>query len=45
MQQTERDAILQMMKETDGNILKTSKRLGIGRQTLYNKIKAYGIET
>ena len=41
----ERNAIVQMLKETDGNKLETAKRLGIGRQTLYNKIKAYGIET
>ena len=27
-----------------GATLETAKRLGIGRQTLYNKIKAYGIE-
>ncbi len=41
----ERNAIIQMLKETTGNKLETAKRLGIGRQTLYNKIKAYGIET
>jgi DNA-binding NtrC family response regulator len=41
----ERNAIVQMLKETGGNKLETAKRLGIGRQTLYNKIKAYGIET
>jgi DNA-binding NtrC family response regulator len=40
----ERNAIAQMLKETGGNKLETAKRLGIGRQTLYNKIKAYGIE-
>lgn len=40
----ERNAIVQMLKETGGNKLETGKRLGIGRQTLYNKIKAYGIE-
>jgi DNA-binding NtrC family response regulator len=40
----ERNAILQMLKETGGNKLETAKRLGIGRQTLYNKIKQYGIE-
>ena len=39
----ERNAIVQMLKETGGNKLETAKRLGIGRQTLYNKIKAYGI--
>lgn len=41
----ERNAIIQMLKETSGNKLEAAKRLGIGRQTLYNKIKAYGIET
>jgi DNA-binding NtrC family response regulator len=40
----ERNAISQMLKETGGNKLETAKRLGLGRQTLYNKIKAYGIE-
>jgi two-component system, NtrC family, response regulator HydG len=40
----ERNAIMQMLKETGGNKLETAKRLGIGRQTLYNKIKAYGID-
>ena len=41
----ERNAIIQMLKETGGNKHETAKRLGIGRQTLYNKIKAYGIDT
>jgi two-component system response regulator AtoC len=40
----ERQTILQMLKETNGNKLETAKRLGIGRQTLYNKIKLYNIE-
>jgi DNA-binding NtrC family response regulator len=40
----ERNAIIQMLEETGGNKLETAKRLGLGRQTLYNKIKAYGIE-
>ena len=40
----ERNEIIRMLKETGGNKLETAKRLGIGRQTLYNKIKAYGIE-
>lgn len=39
----ERNTIMQMLKETNGNKLETAKRLGIGRQTLYNKIKAYNI--
>jgi DNA-binding NtrC family response regulator len=41
----ERNAILQMLKDTGGNKLETAKRLGIGRQTLYNKIKMYEIES
>lgn len=40
----ERQTIVQMLKETNGNKLETAKRLGIGRQTLYNKIKSYNIE-
>jgi two-component system response regulator AtoC len=40
----ERNTIIQLLKETGGNKLETAKRLGIGRQTLYNKIKAYGID-
>jgi DNA-binding NtrC family response regulator len=44
MEAMERNAIIQMLKETGGNKLETAKRLGIGRQTLYNKIKIYGIE-
>lgn len=39
----ERNTIIQMLKETNGNKLETAKRLGIGRQTLYNKIKQYKI--
>ncbi len=44
MEAMERNTIVQMLKETRGNKLETAKRLGIGRQTLYNKIKAYAIE-
>ena len=45
MEAMERNTILQILEETQGNKVETAKRLGIGRQTLYNKIKAYGIET
>lgn len=44
MEGVEKNAIIQMLKETGGNKVETAKRLGIGRQTLYNKIKAYGIQ-
>jgi transcriptional regulator with PAS, ATPase and Fis domain len=44
MEAMERNTIVQMLKETSGNKLETAKRLGIGRQTLYNKIKGYNIQ-
>ena len=43
MEAMERSKIIEVLKETGGNKLETAKRLGIGRQTLYNKIKAYSI--
>ena len=43
MEAMERTKILEVLKETDGNKQEAAKRLGIGRQTLYNKIKAYQI--
>src|SRR6266480_1290189 len=36
MEAMKRNAIIQMLKQTGGNKLETAKRLGIGRQTLYN---------
>ncbi|HOW66830.1 MAG TPA: sigma-54 dependent transcriptional regulator [Candidatus Paceibacterota bacterium] len=45
MEAMERNTIVQMLRETQGNKLETARRLGIGRQTLYNKIKAYSIES
>src|SRR3954469_6308213 len=43
MEAMERTKIIEVLKETRGNKLETAKRLGIGRQTLYNKIKSYAI--
>jgi transcriptional regulator with PAS, ATPase and Fis domain len=43
MEAMERNKIIEILNETRGNKLETAKRLGIGRQTLYNKIKAYAI--
>ncbi|MCL5096683.1 MAG: sigma-54 dependent transcriptional regulator [Candidatus Omnitrophica bacterium] len=40
----ERDAIIEILKETQGNKMEAAKRLGVVRQTLYNKIKIYGIK-
>jgi DNA-binding NtrC family response regulator len=44
-EKTERELIFKILKEEEGNKLSTCKRLGIGRQTLYNKIRKYGIDT
>ena len=34
--------ILHVLEETDGNITRAAKILGIQRMTLYNKLKKYG---
>ncbi len=39
----ERDIIRKTLEECNGNILKTAKRLGIGRPTLYRKMNKYEI--
>jgi DNA-binding NtrC family response regulator len=44
MDAMERNTIVKVLQETGGNKQETAKRLGIGRQTLYNKIKIFGIE-
>ena len=44
LQAMERNAIIQALKDTKGNKLKAAAHLGIGRQTLYNKLKLYDIE-
>ncbi|MFM1770308.1 MAG: hypothetical protein RJA22_2837 [Verrucomicrobiota bacterium] len=43
MEAMERNKIVEVLRETSGNKQETARRLGIGRQTLYNKIKAYQI--
>ncbi len=43
MQQTERQKIYEVLIRTGWNKLETAKTLGIGRQTLYNKIITYSI--
>jgi len=40
----ERRMIEETLKKTDGNISNTAKLLGIGRNTLYSKIKEHSIE-
>jgi len=39
----ERQAIMQAIKETDGNLTKAAKLLGFGRSTLYRKMERYGL--
>ncbi len=43
MEKTERAKIIEVLEQTGGNKFKTAKLLGIGRQTLYNKLKLYQI--
>jgi len=44
MQQLEKAAILQAIESCRGNLSLASKYLGLGRATLYRKLKAYSIE-
>jgi len=43
-EKAERDAIHEMLLKTGGNREKAAESLGIGRATLYRKLKQYGIE-
>jgi DNA-binding NtrC family response regulator len=44
LEDVERRAIIKALREVGGNKVEAAKRLGIGRQTLYNKIRLYKIE-
>jgi two-component system response regulator HydG len=39
----ERNALLHALNSHGGNVVQAAKALGITRQTLYNKMKKYGI--
>jgi len=43
LEAVERDTIARVLRENQGNKLAAAKRLGIGRQTLYNKIAQYDL--
>ncbi|NQU80120.1 MAG: sigma-54-dependent Fis family transcriptional regulator, partial [Bacteroidetes bacterium] len=43
LEEIEKQVIGKTIKKHNGNLTKTAKELGIIRQTLYNKIKKYGI--
>ena len=40
----EREAIRQALRDADGNRTRAAAALGMGRTTLWQKLKAYGIE-
>ena len=44
LKEIERDTIVNALNHYKGNILKVSAKLGIGRNTLYRKIKEYDIK-
>lgn len=44
LQCAERDAIIKTLSRSRGNLTATARVLGIGRSTLYRKLKAYGID-
>jgi transcriptional regulator of acetoin/glycerol metabolism len=45
LESLERDAIVQSLRDADGNKRKAAKSLGVSRATIYRKIHEYGIVT
>jgi transcriptional regulator of acetoin/glycerol metabolism len=45
LESLERDAIVQSLRDADGNKMKAAKSLGVSRATIYRKIHEYGIVT
>ena len=45
LEEMEKNYILRVLKESNGNQSKASQLLGIDRKTLYLKLKKYGINT
>jgi transcriptional regulator of acetoin/glycerol metabolism len=45
LESLERDAIVQSLRDADGNKVKAAKSLGVSRATIYRKIHEYGIVT
>ncbi|WP_379970582.1 transporter substrate-binding protein [Ectobacillus sp. sgz5001026] len=41
---SEKDLIILYLKETNGNMSKVAKKLGVSRTTLYSKLNKYGIQ-
>jgi DNA-binding NtrC family response regulator len=45
LQGAERETIIRALRESDGNQTRAAESLGMGRNTLWRKIKKYGIES
>ncbi|WP_309545167.1 helix-turn-helix domain-containing protein [Halobacillus trueperi] len=43
VEQTEKQAIQKVLKEADGDKSLAAKRLGIGKSSLYDKVKKYNL--
>ena len=43
LDEVEKQHFMEVMKECEGNLAEASTRLNISRQTLYNKLKKYGV--
>lgn len=43
LEELEKQHITEVLKECEGNLTEASTRLGISRQTLYNRLKKFGI--
>ena len=43
LEELEKFHIMDMMQECENNLTEVAKRLGIGRQSLYDKLKKYGV--
>lgn len=43
LEELERKHILEVVEQEGGNLVNSATRLGVSRQTLYNKLKKYGV--
>lgn len=43
LKEIEREAIIDTLRITKGDIVKASKMLGVGRATIYRRLKRYGV--
>lgn len=44
IKEVERDMIIQALRQTEGNKNRAAKVLGIGRATIYRKMKLYSLD-